>query len=168
MINANAPDHRRTRSVYDKAFRPGDMTRYLPMMEDECRKLLDALPEGEPFDFMTALANPLPHRISLRLFDVPEEMDETIAKWIAALSWVGNIVMTPEQKREAANAQRDFKDWVRGHLAERSADPGKRTYRHLACSCRDRHDERGRDAQQRGHAHLGKPDDARRCWATGC
>ncbi len=27
MINANAPDHRRTRSVYDKAFRPGDMTR---------------------------------------------------------------------------------------------------------------------------------------------
>ena len=124
MINANAPDHRRTRSVYDKAFRPGDMTRYLPMMEDECRKLLDALPEEGPVDFMTAFANPLPHRISLRLFDIPAEMDETIAKWIAALSWLGNIVMTPEQKREAQSAQREFKEYVRGHLAERSADPG--------------------------------------------
>ncbi len=91
------------------------------MMEDECRKLLNALPEGEPVDFMTAFANPLPHRISLRLFDIPEEMDETIAKWIAALSWVGNIVMTPEQKREAQSAQREFKDWVRGYLADPAA-----------------------------------------------
>ena len=124
MINANAPDHRHTRSVYDKAFRPGDMTRYLPMMEEECRKLLDALPEDGPVDFMDAFANPLPHRISLRLFDIPAEMDETVAKWIAALSWLGNIVMSPEQKREAQTAQREFKEYVRGHLASRSADPG--------------------------------------------
>ena len=124
MINANAPDHRRMRGVYDKAFRPGDMARYLPMMEAECKQLLDALPVDAPFDFMTAFGNPLPHRISLKLFDIPEEMDEPIAKWIAALSWLGNIVMTPDQKREAANAQRDFKDYVRRHLDSRSADPG--------------------------------------------
>jgi hypothetical protein len=124
MINANAPDHRRMRGVYDKAFRPGDMARYLPMMEAECKRLLDALPVDTPFDFMTAFGNPLPHRISLKLFDIPEEMDEPIARWIAALSWLGNIVMTPDQKREAQNAQRDFKEFVRGHLASRSADPG--------------------------------------------
>jgi cytochrome P450 len=124
MINANAPDHRRMRSPYDKAFRPGDMSRYLPMMEAECQGLLDALPADEPFDFMTAFGNPLPHRISLKLFDIPEEMGEPIAKWIAALSWLGNIVMTPDQKREAQQAQREFKDFVRDHLASRSADPG--------------------------------------------
>ena len=124
MINANAPDHRRMRGVYDKAFRPGDMAQYLPMIEAECQKLVDALPVDSTFDFMTAFANPLPHRISLKLFDIPEEMDETIAKWIAALSWLGNIVMSPEQKRDAQNAQRDFKDFVRSHLDARSANPG--------------------------------------------
>jgi cytochrome P450 len=124
MINANAPDHRRMRGVYDKAFRPGDMARYLPMMEAECRRLLDALPVGVPVEFMTAFANPLPHRISLKLFDIPAEMDEQIAEWIAALSWLGNIVMTPDQKREAQKAQREFKDYVRGHLASLGPHPG--------------------------------------------
>src|SRR5262249_10007683 len=124
MINANAPDHRRMRGVYDKAFRPGDMTRYLPMMEAECQRLLEALPVDAPFDFMTAFANPLPHRISLRLFDIPSEMDKKIAEWIAALSWLGNIVMTPAQKLEARTANREFKEYVRGHLASRSGNPG--------------------------------------------
>jgi cytochrome P450 len=124
MINANAPDHRRMRGVYDKAFRPGDMARYLPMIEAECRQLLDALPVDAPVDFMTALANPLPHRISLKLFGIPADMEEPIAQWIAALSWLGNIVTTPDQKREAQKAQREFKEYVRGHLASLSKDPG--------------------------------------------
>ena len=124
MINANPPDHRRMRGVYDKAFRPADMARYLPMIEAECRRLLDALPVDSPVDFMAALANPLPHRISLNLFDIPAEMDEQIWEWIAALSWLGNIVMTPEQKRQAQAAQREFKNYVRAHLASRSANPG--------------------------------------------
>jgi hypothetical protein len=124
MINANAPDHRRMRGIYDKAFRPGDMGRYLPMMEAECQRLLDALPVDTPVDFMHAVGNTLPHRISLKLFDIPEEMDEQIWQWIAALSWLGNIVMTPEQKRLAQDAQREFKEYVRRHLATRGANPG--------------------------------------------
>ena len=124
MINANPPHHRRMRGVYEKAFRPGDMARYLPMIEAECRLLLDALPADAPFEFMTAFANPLPHRISLRLFGIPLEMDEPIAEWIAALSWLGNIVMTADQKRAAQKAQSEFKAFVRSHLASLRDDPG--------------------------------------------
>lgn len=39
MINANPPHHRRMRGVYEKAFRPGDMNRYLPLIKEECDKL---------------------------------------------------------------------------------------------------------------------------------
>lgn len=124
MINANAPDHRRMRGVYEKAFRPGDMARYMPMIQAECQRLLDALPSDSPVEFMTAFANALPHRISLQLFGIPMEMDEPIARWIAALSWLGNIVMTPEQKREAQKAQSEFKEFVRGHLATLKDAPG--------------------------------------------
>lgn len=125
MINANPPDHRRMRGVFDKAFRPDDMDRYLPLIETECRRLLDSLPVEAPFDFMTAFGNVLPHRISLKLFDIADEgMEAPIWRWIAALSWLGNIIMTPAQKREAKEAQGEFKDFVRRHLAKRRKNPG--------------------------------------------
>ena len=124
MINANPPDHRRMRGVFDKAFRADAMERYRPLIEAECNELLDALPVDTPFDFMAALGNPLPHHISLRLFDIPVAMDGQIWDWIAALSWLGNIVMSPAQKRAAQNAQHDFKAYVRDHLASRGEDPG--------------------------------------------
>lgn len=73
---------------------------------------------------MTAFANPLPHRISLRLFGIPDEMDKPISDWIAALSWLGNVVMSPEQKREAQHAQMLFKGYIRKHLDAVSSDPG--------------------------------------------
>ncbi len=124
MINANPPDHRRMRGVYEKAFRPGSLARYLPMIRAECDRLLDALPVGEPVDFMTTFANPLPHRVSLNLFDIPLDMERQVWDWIAALSWLGNIILSPEQKLAAKRAQSEFKAFVREHLAGRRQDPG--------------------------------------------
>ena len=124
MTNANPPDHRRMRAVYEKAFRPASMAQYVPMIEAECRQLLYALPVDAPFDFMTAFANLLPHRISRNLFEIPPAMDEQLAKWIAALSLIGNVIMTPDQKRNAQVAQHQFKAFVRDHLASRASDPG--------------------------------------------
>jgi len=122
MINANPPDHRRMRGVYEKAFRGPALARYLPMIEAECRRLLDSLPVGETVEFMDAFANLLPHRISLNLFDIPPEMGDKVARWIAALSWLGNIIMTPEQKEEARVAQSEFKAFVSELLASRRGD----------------------------------------------
>ena len=124
MINANPPEHRRMRGVFDKAFRPRDMMRYLPMIEDECRKLIETLPVNTPFEYMSAFGNPLPNRISLRLFDIPEDMEPQIGKWISDLSWLGNIVMTPEQKKNAKQSNSEFKQFVREHLDSLKSNPG--------------------------------------------
>lgn len=124
MINANAPDHRRMRDVYEKAFRSVDLARYLPIIEEECQRLLDAVPLDEPFNFMTAFANVLPHRVSLRLFDVPLDMEAQVAKWITDMSWLGNIIMTSQQKRDARTSQDEFKAFVKSHLAARESNPG--------------------------------------------
>lgn len=124
MINANPPEHRRMRGPYEKAFRPGSMARYFPMIEEKCAAVMKRLPVGEPFDFMDMFGNPLPHMISLELFDIPYDMGPQISEWIAALSWLGNIIITPEQKQLAKAAQRDFKAFLKIHLAERARDPG--------------------------------------------
>jgi cytochrome P450 len=124
MTNANPPDHRRMRDVYEKAFRPGDMARYLPMIEVECRQLLDAVPVDAPVDFMAAFADLLPRRISRNLFDIPAAMDEPVRAWVTALNKIANIIMTPDQKRDAHAALREFKVYLRDHLAARSGAPG--------------------------------------------
>jgi cytochrome P450 len=124
MVNSNPPDHRRMRDVYEKALRPSQMAQLLPMIEAECRQLLDALAVDTPVDFMTAFANHLPLRVSRNLFEIPPEMDKQLAQWNTALIKIGDIMMSPDQKREALTALRAYKDYLRGFLASRRGSPG--------------------------------------------
>lgn len=123
MVNSNPPDHRRMRDVYEKAFRPAKMAQIVSMIEAECQELLDTLPMDTPVDFMTVFANHLPLRVSRNLFGIPRDMDAQLAQWNAALIKIGDIMMGPDQKREALAALRAYKDYLRGHLASRHADP---------------------------------------------
>jgi cytochrome P450 len=124
MVNANPPEHRRMRSVFEDAFRAGKIPTYVPMIEAECRRLLDSLPVDSPFDFITTFARQLPLRVSRNLFEIPATMDEQLASWNTALLKIGDILMTPDQKREALVALREFKAYMREHLASRRANPG--------------------------------------------
>ncbi|MDJ0933268.1 cytochrome P450 [Breoghania sp.] len=116
MVNSDPPDHRRMRDVYEKAFRPAEIPPLRPMIEAEARRLADSLPEGEPFDFMTAFANHLPLRVVRNLFQISPDMDPELARWNAALVKIGDIMMSREQKLEALEALRAYKSFLRGHL----------------------------------------------------
>lgn len=126
MVNSNPPDHRRMRDVYEKALRPAQMGQFLPMIQAECQQLLNDLPEDNPVDFMTAFANHLPLRVSRNLFEIPTEMDAQLAIWNSALIKIGDILMSPDQKQSALVALREYKDYLRDHLASRlkKADDG--------------------------------------------
>lgn len=126
MVNSDQPDHRRMRDVYEKAFRPADIPPLRPMIETEARRLADELPEGTPVDFMTAFANHLPLRVVRNLFRISPEMDEKLAGWNAALVKIGDIMMSREQKQEALDALRAYKDFLRGHLEASRSNPDNR------------------------------------------
>ena len=125
MTNANAPDHRRQRAIYEKAYRAADLQTLLPMIENECARLLDALPRDEPVDFMDAFANPLSRSLARDAFQIPPDMEDQVARWIAALGLIGNIIMSPEQKQNAQTALRQFKDYLRDRLASGIDKPGE-------------------------------------------
>lgn len=124
MVNANPPEHRRMRGVYEKALKTGGLTAFLPMIEAECRQVVDALPVDTEFDFMASFANLLPRRVSRNLFEIPPAMDEQVAQWNGALVKIGDIMMTPDQKQEAHRALVAFKSYMRQHLESRRAQPG--------------------------------------------
>jgi len=125
MTNANPPDHRRMRDVYEKAFRQTDLEAYLPMIEAECERLLDGLPPNTPVDFMEAVANPLARSIARIAFQIPPEMEEQVAGWVAALSLIGNIMMTPQQKKDALTALHGFKAYLRDRITSGNDRPGE-------------------------------------------
>lgn len=105
------------------------MQAFLPSIEAECQRLLDALPIGDdgdgPVDFMTAFANLLPVRVSRNLFEIPSTMDPQLSRWNAALIKIGDILMTPDQKREALTALCEYKAYMRDHLSSRAGSTGE-------------------------------------------
>jgi cytochrome P450 len=124
MINANPPDHRRMRDVFEHAFKPSAIAALAPMVQAEADRLLDAMPAGLTVDFIEHFAAPLPLRVLCNLFEIPAEMDADIARWSAALIKIGDIMMTPEQKRDALTALSQFKDYLRGHMVARPQQGG--------------------------------------------
>ena len=124
MINANPPDHGRMRGVYEPAFRAQAMVALEAMIEAEAVRLLDALPRSGTVNMIDGFAGPMPLRVLCNLFDMPQSLDQTIARWSASLIRIGDILMTPEQKQEALDALTEFKDFLRSHIAERRKRPG--------------------------------------------
>jgi cytochrome P450 len=124
MINSNPPDHGRMRAVYDHAFRPGAIAAHTSMIQAEADRLLDAMPASGSADLMEMFATPLPLRVLRNLFGIPASMDERIGAWSAALIKIGDIMMTPAQKREAHDALLEFKAYLRDYIAFRRENPG--------------------------------------------
>lgn len=122
MINSDGEEHKRMRRVYEPAFRAQAMTSMGPLIEQQARRLLDAMPDDGEADFIEAFAGPLPLRVLCELFDIPESLDETIGRWSASLIRIGDILMTPDQKLEALNALSEFKDFLRGQIRDRQGN----------------------------------------------
>lgn len=120
MINSNPPEHGRMRGVYEPAFRSQAVTRLTEMVQAEADRLLDRLPtDGSTVNLIEAYAAPMPLRVLCNLFEVPEAMDDEIGRWSASLIRIGDIMLSAEQKVEALDALREFKDFLRAYIAER-------------------------------------------------
>lgn len=125
MTNANPPHHRRQRGLYEKAYRADGLTAPVRMAAAESARLLDDLPVDEPFNFIDKVAVPLSRSIARDVFQIPPDMEAQVAEWIVDLGFIGNIMMTVEQKQNARTALRDFKDYLRRRFASRIDTPGE-------------------------------------------
>src|SRR5215467_5119945 len=86
------PRHQRLRSLVNKGF----TNRAIHALEAELRRravaLIDALPEGEPFDFVERFSRDLPLQAICLLLGVPQEDRAQLAAWVDA----GIAAPTPE------------------------------------------------------------------------
>jgi cytochrome P450 len=99
------PRHKRLRSLVNKGF----TNRAIHELEAELRRrtvaLIEALPENEPFDFVTRFSRDLPLQAICLLLGVPQEDRAQLAEWVDA----GVAAPTPEIiAREYAWRLRDY------------------------------------------------------------
>jgi cytochrome P450 len=99
------PRHKRLRSLVNKGF----TNRAIHALEAELRRrtvaLIEALPESEPFDFVTRFSRDLPLQAICLLLGVPQEDRAQLAEWVDA----GVAAPTPEIiAREYAWRLRDY------------------------------------------------------------
>ena len=82
MIFMDDPKHKRFRSLVNKGF----SARAILALEAELRRrmvaLIEALPDGEPFDFVEMVSRDLPLQAICLLLGVPQSDRATLAEWV--------------------------------------------------------------------------------------
>jgi cytochrome P450 len=102
MLFLDAPDHTRIRSVLNAGFRNDVLQQFVPAIEQRVDALLDAVDADAGFDFMQALARPLPAEVMAMLMDIPAADHGDFIAWSDDLAtFIGAPIPSLEQARRA-------------------------------------------------------------------
>ena len=101
LVTNDPPDHRRYRSLVDKAFGVKRMMSVRPRIDEITRDLIDRFPR-EPFDFVQAFAIWLPMRMIAEQLGVPPEMGDTFKQWSDATMECTDPRIDPERHIECS------------------------------------------------------------------
>ncbi len=105
LLFLDAPDHPRIRRVLNAGFRPDMLQRLVPHIEQAVTELLDAVEDAPAFDFMQAVARPLPVRVMARLMGVDAAAHDGVMAWSDDLAaFIGAPAPTRELARRAQSS----------------------------------------------------------------
>jgi cytochrome P450 len=128
MMHTDPPDHTRYRSLLAPAFRPSAMRALEPHLVGHVRRLLDAVPSGEPVDIVEALSVPFPLLVICELLGVPWEHWERFFLW-SEVSIPGATGHSPEEKQAL---QAEMFNYLMAAVEEKKERPGDDVFSTLA------------------------------------
>jgi cytochrome P450 len=81
MMHTDPPDHTRYRKLVQPGFAPSRIRALEAPVRALARRLLDAVPTGEPFDLVRAIAEPFPVHVIADLLGIAEEDRDRFVLW---------------------------------------------------------------------------------------
>ena len=123
MLELEPPRHTRLRSLVLRAFTSRTIAALEPDIRALCHDLIDQFP-SEPFDLLTAYAQPVPVIIISRLLGVPTDRADDLLRWSNAMVAMYQARLTPAIMATAATATADFSLFLRDQLAVKRRHPG--------------------------------------------
>ncbi len=125
MLFVDAPDHTRIRGVLNAGFRGEVLQRLVPAIEQRVDALLDAVDADAGFDFMQALARPLPADVMTMLMDIPASDRSEFIAWSDDLAaFIGSTLPSLEQARRAQTSLLAMSDYFERLVPQRRRAPG--------------------------------------------
>jgi cytochrome P450 len=112
LLLNDPPVHTRYRRMVSRAFTPRSLTWMEPLVAQVAGELAASLPEGRTFDFIDALARPLPVWAISRLLGLPDERRDDVRRWTdAATATIGaelDAARWPAVERDLLDFQRSM------------------------------------------------------------
>ena len=125
MLFVDAPDHTRIRGVLNAGFRSDVLQQFVPAIERRVDALLDAVDADEGFDFMQALARPLPAEVMAMLMDIPAADRGDFIAWSDDLAtFIGAPLPSLEQARRARTSLLAMSGYFEQLVPQRRRTPG--------------------------------------------
>jgi cytochrome P450 len=125
MLFLDAPDHGRIRGVLQAAFRPAALAGIATTIENVLDDLLGAVDGLPQFDFMQAIARPLPARVIASLMGLEDMPEEELTRWSEDLAtFIGAMDPSSEQAERAQEALFAMLRFLQPELEKRRAAPG--------------------------------------------
>ena len=106
FIQMDPPAHDEQRRVVQPVVGPSNLARMEPLIRERAALILDELPVGETFDWVTRVSRNLTSRMLATLFDFPQEDREKLIYWSDMFTdapQVGGNVHGQEQRRRATH-----------------------------------------------------------------
>ncbi len=120
VLPQHGEGHLRWRRMIGKWFTAKRMIALRPAVEAMAEQLIDDMvATGAPADLKACLGFPLPVWVICDMLGVPDADRERFARWSDML-----LSMTRFTEAEMADAQREFGDYMAGHIAAKRASPG--------------------------------------------
>jgi cytochrome P450 len=147
IVFRDPPGHTRVRALVSKAFLPGTITGWRPVIDEISERLIDDLAKKGPCetDLVADLTMQLPARVIMRIMDVPEQHLADIKHWsddiMTFLFSARDITDKYERARRGAGAMAAL---FRQLIEERRAAPGNDLLS-LLITARDQDDKLSED-----------------------
>ena len=121
---SDPPAHTRLRGLVNKAFTPRLTEQLRPQIQALCDRLLADITTPE-FDFIAALANPLPVLVIGAMLGLPDADRHRLKAWSDAIAhFIGAAVPTAEHAAAATRCIVELEAYFRDVVAERRRHPG--------------------------------------------
>lgn len=126
QLFADDPLHRRLRALMSRAL-TGDRIAALEMVSvNAINTLLEAVKDQEQFDFVEAIARPLPTMVVAELIGVEPQRHKDFKAWSdAMIEFKLNPMCSKEQIFQGENAEKSIRDFIGGEI-QRRIDTGDR------------------------------------------
>ncbi|MBM2322447.1 MULTISPECIES: cytochrome P450 [Marivita] len=131
MLELEPPRHTRLRGLVLRAFTSRRIKDLSPEITALTHLKIDTFPKDTPFEILTAFCQPIPVIVIARLLGVPDDMAPQLLRWSNAMVAMYQASRTRATEDAAAQAARDFSDFLRRYIDTRRNDPRDDLITHL-------------------------------------